>query len=170
MQEIYKAKNGGSVWVGDDADYEKIESKKDWRSCRMCKYGIGGHQQTLGYHERSAPKGRNYLSVEAPNRIAINIIDMEDPNMIPFECIKLALDYVVKKLEEGKKVLIACNSGHSRGPTTGLMFLRSIGDLPYHFVKSENIYKTLYPKYDPGQGMRQIARAHWTELQDMELK
>ena len=102
--------------------------------------------------------------------LSVNILDLEDPTMIPFACVKAALDFVRERLEAGDKVLIACNSGHSRGPTTGLMFLRSIGDLPYHFVKSENIYKTLYPKYDPGQGMRQIARAHWTELQDMELK
>lgn len=165
MEQIYD-----NVWVGDDTDYEKIESNKDWRSVRMCKYGPGGHQQTLGYSSLAAPKGKNYLSVEAGNRIAINIIDMEDPNMIPFECIKLGLDYAKKQLEDGKKVLFACNSGHSRGPSTGLAFLRSIGDMPHNFHKSETIYRTLYRKYDPGMGMRQQLRSHWAELQDLEIK
>jgi hypothetical protein len=169
MHEIYKVKNGGSVWVGDDNDYEKIKDKPDWKSARMCKYGPGGHQQTLGYHTRSAPTGKNYLSIETKNRIAINIIDMDDPNMIPFECITKALDYIKEQLDAGFNVLVACNSGHSRGPTTGLMFLRAIGDMPHHFVKSETIYKTLYPKFDPGMGMRQTARSHWAELQDMEI-
>ena len=164
MEQIYD-----NVWVGDDTDYEKIESNKDWRSVRMCKYGPGGHQQTLGYTTPGAPKGKNYLSVEAGNRIAINIIDMQDPNMIPFECIKLGLDYAKKQLEDGKKVLFACNSGHSRGPSTGLAFLRSIGDMPHNFHKSETIYHTLYRKYEPGMGMRQQLRSHWSELQDMEL-
>jgi hypothetical protein len=165
MEQIYD-----NVWVGDDTDYEKIESNKDWRSVRMCKYGPGGHQQTLGYSSLAAPKGKNYLSVEAGNRIAINIIDMQDPNFIPFECIKLGLDYAKKQLEDGKKVLFACNSGHSRGPSTGLAFLRSIGDMPHNFHKSETIYRTLYRKYDPGMGMRQQLRSHWAELQDLEIK
>jgi len=164
MQEIYD-----NVWVGDDSDYEKVKDKKDWRAVRMCKYGPGGHKETLGYDTPGAPKGKNYLSVEAPNRIAINILDMEDPNMIPWECITTALNYAKEKLDEGYKILIACNSGHSRGPTTGLMFLRAIGDMPHNFHMSERIYRTLYHKYDPGMGMRQVARSHWAELDRMEL-
>lgn len=170
MEEIYKAPNGAHVYVGDDLDYEKIRNNKDFKSCRMCKFGPGSHKETLGYTSNAAPKGKNYLSVEANNRIAINIIDMEDPNMIPFECIKLALDYAKKWLDRGKNILIACNSGHSRGPTTGLMFLRSIGDMPHHFVKSENIYRTLYRKYDPGAGMRQMARSNWSALENSEIE
>lgn len=165
MEEIYT-----HVWVGDDNDYLKIKDKSDWRAVRMCKYGPGGHQQTLGYHTLAAPKGKNYLSIEKDDHLAVNIIDMDDPNMIPFDCITIALDYIKRKLDEGKKVLIACNSGHSRGPSTGLAFLRSIGELPYHFVKAETIYKTLYPKYDPGLGIRQQLRSHWAELNDMEIK
>lgn len=164
MHEIYD-----NVYVGDDNDYEKIKNEKDWRSVRMCKYGPGGHKETLGYSTPGAPKGKNYLSVEVPNRIAINIIDMDDPNMIPWECITTALNYAKKELDAGYKILIACNSGHSRGPTTGLMFLRAIGDMPHNFVTSEKIYRTLYRKYDPGMGMRQVARSHWGELDRMEL-
>ena len=164
MEEIYN-----NVWVGDDTDYEKIKDKKDWKSVRMCKFGPGGHKETLGYETMGAPKGKNYLSVEAPNRIAINIIDMDDPNFIPWECITTALDYAKKQLDKGFKILIACNAGHSRGPTTGLCFLRAIGDMPHNFATSERIYRTLYKKYDPGMGMRQVARSHWSDLDRMEL-
>ena len=138
----------------------------------MCKFGPGGHKETLGYDSlMQRSKGKNYsLSVEAPKiSIAINILDMDDPNMIPWECIEIALKYAKEKLDAGFNVLIACNSGHSRGPTTGLMFLRAIGDMPHNFVSSERIYRTLYRKYDPGMGMRQIARSHWAELDRMEL-
>ncbi len=164
MEEIFT-----NVYVGDDLDYEKIKGKSEWVAARMCKYGPGGHQQTLGYTTLGAPKGKNYLSIEKDDHLAVNIIDMEDPNMIPFECITTALDYIKKKLDEGKKVLIACNSGHSRGPTTGLMFLRAINEMPHNFHISERIYRTLYPKYNPGMGMRQIARSHWADLDRMEL-
>lgn len=171
MEEIYKnPSNGCSVWVGDDNDYLKIKDNNKWRSCRMCKYGVDGHQQTLNYKTLAAPQGKNYLSVEAKNRIAINIIDMDDPHMIPWECITTALKYAKEKLDEGFNVLIACNSGHSRGPTTGLMFLRSIGDMPYHFIKAEKIYHTIYKRYDPGMGIRQIARSNWSILDSLYAK
>lgn len=170
MEPIYKSQFGGSLYVGDDSDYVKIANKSDWRSARMCKYGVGGHQQTLGYTSLSAPKGKNYLHKDADNRIAINILDLNDPNMIPFECIKYALDYIKEQLNNGHNVLLACNSGHSRGPSTGLAFLRSIGELPYNFHKAETIYKTLYPKYDPGMGIRQVLRTHWHDLENMEKK
>lgn len=169
MEEIYRAENGARIFVGNDFDYEKIENRKDFRSCRMCKYGPGGHQQTLGYHTLAAPQGKNYLSVKTDNRIAINIIDMEDPNFIPWDCILAALKYAKKEMDNGNNVLIACNSGHSRGPTTGLMFLRAIGQMPHNFVGSERIYRTLYRNYDPGMGMRQVARSHWADLDRMEL-
>ncbi len=165
MNEIYD-----NVWVGDDLDYEKIKDKPEWRAARMCKYGSGGHKETLGYDTKAAPKGKNYLSVEKGNHLAVNIIDMDDPNMIPFECITVALDYVKKQLDAGKKVLIACNSGHSRGPSTGLAFLRAIGDMPRNFHMAERVYKSLYPKYDPGLGIRQVIRSHWSELENMENK
>lgn len=170
MEEIYKAPNGAGVYVGGDKDYEKIKDDKTFKSCRMCKFGPGGHKDTLGYTTKAAPKGPNYLSVEAPNRIAINIVDYDDPNMIPWKCITDALDYAKKELDAGYNVLIACNSGESRGPSTGLMFLRSIGDMPHHFIKSENIYKTLYPKFSPAMGIRQVMRSHWSELDGSEVK
>ena len=169
MEEIYKAPNGARVFVGDDNDYDKIKDKQNFRSCRMCKYGPGGHQQTLDYHTLAAPKGKNYLLMETDNRIAINIIDMEDPNMIPWDCILAALKYAKKEMDDGKNILIACNSGHSRGPTTGLLFLRAIGQMPHNFHVSERIYRTIYRKYDPGMGMRQLARSHWSEANNMEL-
>lgn len=159
MEEIYS-----NLYVGDDLDYEKIADKKNWRSVRMCKYGPGGHQQTLDYHTLAAPAGKNYLFVEKPNRLAVNIIDMDDPNMIPDECILKAVSYAKEQLSKGFKVLICCNSGHSRGPSTGLATLRSLGDLPYHFNKAETIYRTLYPKYDPGIGMRQKLKDLWDKL------
>lgn len=165
MEQIYP-----NVFVGGDTDYEKIKDRPEWRTARMCKYGPGGHKETLGYETKGAPKDKNYLSKEADNRLAVNILDLNDPYMIPFECIELAIKYVKKQLKDGKKVLIACNQGHSRGPSTGLAFLRSIGDMPFNFQTAERIYKTLYPKYDPGMGIRQVLKSHWSELPNLEEK
>lgn len=163
MHEIYD-----NVYVGGDEDYLKIAPKEKWSALRCCKFGPGGHKDVLKYTTNAAPAGKNYLWVyKGNNHLALNLLDLDDPNMIPFNAIEEGLKFVKKRLDIGDKVLIACNSGHSRGPTTGLMFLRAIGDLPYHFIKSEHIYKTLYPQYSPGMGIRQVARSHWTELENL---
>lgn len=164
MQEIYKVKNGGSVWVGDDTDYEKIRDNPGFLACRVAKYGPGGHQQTLGYHSLSAPKNKNYLHVEQKDHLAVNILDLDDPSMIPIECIDVAVNYIRRKLALGKNILVACNQGKSRGPATAMAFLRTIGELPYNFAKSETVFKTLYPKCDLGMGIRQVLRSQWASL------
>jgi len=67
---------------------------------------------------------------------------------------------------QGKKILIHCNAGHSRGPTTALLFMRSIGELPQPFNRARKIFKVLYPPYDPGQGMLYTAHKMWNEVEN----
>jgi len=158
----------GDLYVGDDADYEKIKDRGDWRSLRCCKEGPGGHRDSLGYTTPGAPKDSpEYLAAMKRNRMALNMIDPDDPNLIPEAMVKEGLQYVQKKLAHGDKVLIACNAGHSRGPTTAMLYLRSIGELPSNFISSERVFRTLYPKYDPGLGVRQFARSHWDTFENL---
>lgn len=153
-----------NLYVGNDADFNRLKDEDGWAFLRCCKHGPGGHQQTLGYTTAAAPKGKTYLSVRRGNRVALNIIDVDDPNYFPLEMINTGLDFIQEQLEDGKKVLVACNHGHSRGPTMVLMFLRRIGEMPYSFIRSEMIYMTLCPSYNPAQGIRQAARELWAEL------
>lgn len=156
-----------NLYVGGDTDYEKVKDKSDWRELRCCKYGPGGHQQSLGYTTLGAPKGPDYLSVVKNSRMALNFIDVADPHLIPIEMVMTGLKYVDSQFRSGHKVLIACNAGHSRGPTTGLLYLRAIGELPGNFIHSERIYRTLYPLYDPGIGARQFAKQNWDTFKDV---
>ena len=167
MEEIYPR-----IYVGGDEDYLKVRGKEGWSWLRCAKYGPDGHKELLGYTTPGAPPGPNYLFFRKNKKLmALNLLDLPDPNMIPFKCIKTGLEFVKERLDSGDKTIICCNGGHSRGPTTGLMFLRSIGDMPHNFHMSERVYHTLYHKYDPGMGMRQVAREHWSELaNNMELE
>jgi hypothetical protein len=155
------------LYVGGDAAYEKVKDKEGWRSLRCCKYGPGGHQQSLGYTTLGAPKGPDYLFVVKKNRMALNFIDVADPHLIPVEMVMTGLKYIDSQLRSGHKVLIACNEGHSRGPTTGLLYLRATGNLPGNFIHSEQIYRTLYPEYSPGIGARQFAKQNWDKFKDV---
>lgn len=161
MENIYP-----HLFVGDDNDYEKIKDKPGWVALRCCKYGPGGHQQTLGYTTKSAPHGKNYLSVDALRRRALNYIDVSDPNFIPIPMIEKGLEFIDKRLLAGDNVLVACNAGHSRGPTTALLYLRAIGDLTGNFHFSERKFRALYDKYDPGIGTRQFAMTHWDTFEN----
>lgn len=151
------------LWTGDDADYGRIRGKAGWSCLRCCKDGPGSHRELLGYHTMGAPKGANYLWVRRGAVMALNLIDIDDPAFVSDAMIKHGMAFVAERYKAGDKVLIACNAGHSRGPTTTLLYLRSIGEMPHNFLRSEHIFKTLYRKYDPGTGMRQFARSHWDE-------
>ena len=164
MENIYTR-----LYVGGDGDYQRLAGKDGWSFLRCCKYGEGGHQQVLGYTTLAAPKGPHYLWVKAKggdHLLALNILDLDDPNFFDPQMIVTGLRFVKERLDAGDKVLIACNKGHSRGPTMALMFLRWIGEMPYHYVKAETIFRALYPQYDPGIGMRQYSREHWNDLTD----
>lgn len=149
------------LYVGNDQDYERIKDREGWGFCRCCKYGPGGHQQTLNYHTLAAPEGKDKYVIRRKNLLALNLLDLDDPNFIDKASIDSALSFIGEQLEEGRKVLVACNHGHSRGPTIALLYLRSVGEMPYSFVWAEKIYRVLYPEYDPAQGIRQFARMNW---------
>lgn len=160
----------GKLWVGGDTDYEKLKDKAGWSFLRCCKEGDGGHRDTLGYTTLGAPKGKNYLAAAKGHRMALNFIGPDDPHFIPNEMILRGLRYIDERLAAGDKVLVACNAGHSRGPTTALLYLRSIGELTGNFATSERIFRTLYPPYDPGIGVRQFAHTHWTYFENVLRK
>ena len=120
----------------------------------------------LRYTTMGAPKGDNYYHATRGKRMVLNLLDVDNPDFIPEQVIFPALNWINKHLKAGDKVLVHCNAGHSRGPSIGLMFLRTIGEMPGGFLTSEKVFRALYPKYDPGIGMRTFARTHWQELKD----
>jgi hypothetical protein len=76
------------------------------------------------------------------------------------------LEFIDKRLAAGDNVLVACNAGHSRGPTTAMLYLRAIGELTGNFHQSERLFRTLYHKYSPGIGTRTFASNNWDYFKD----
>ena len=162
MVEIIK-----QLYVGDDASYEKTKGQSGWSWLRCCKEGPGGHRQTLHYESLGAPRGKNYLWVRKGNLLALNLIDVEDPQMIPDEVLDTGVAFIKERMDAGDRVLVACNAGMSRGPTIAMLFLRTIGELDQPFNRARHIFKTLYPKYSPGHGMLFHAMNRWDELKGL---
>lgn len=159
-----------NLYVGGNTDYERLKDKPGWSFLRCCKEGPGGHRETVGYTTLGAPKGKDYLTATKGNRMALNFIDANDPNLIPQSMVRDGIKYIDQKLADGDKVLVACNAGHSRGPAMALLYLRAIGDLSGNFITSERRLRTLYPQYDPSLGMRTFSKQHWTSLENLLRK
>lgn len=153
-----------NLFVGDDKTYEKIEDKSGWSVLRCCKEGPDGHRQLLGYKTPGAPKGKDYLSVRHKNLLALNMLDIDDPNFFSDEMINHGLDFIEERIKAGDKVLVACNQGRSRGPSMALMYMRRVGELPVGYRNGYRIFKTLYPKYDPGLGIEHYVKSHYNNL------
>lgn len=158
MTEVYP-----NLLIGTNEDYEKVKDSKGWSWLRCCKYGPGGHQQLKGYHTLGAPKDKDYLTVRKGNLLALNLLDLHDPNYLSPNMIEIGLEFIQERLAAGDKVLVSDNQGKSRAPCIALLYLRSIGEMPYSLGMSERVFSALYPEYDPKQGLRQYLRWHWSD-------
>jgi hypothetical protein len=153
------------LYVGDQEAVSEA-SRRGYSILAACKDGSPDcHRAVLGYTTLGAPKDKDYYFVRGDAKhMALNLIDSEDPDMIPNEVIDAGLKFLKERYDAGDKVFSHCVAGHSRGPTMMLMFLRTIGEMPDSFLGSERKFRTLYPDYDPAKGMRSHARERWKTL------
>lgn len=151
------------LYVGSDEDVSEARKRGYARLC-ACKDGPDGHRSMLGYTTMGAPKDKDYLSARREDVMALNLIDVEDPELIPDETLDAGLKFIKEMQTKGRILLVHCNAGHSRSATIVMMYLRAMGELPDSFLRAEHIFRKLYTKYDPGVGMRAHARTRWREL------
>lgn len=151
------------LYVGGDRDVDKAR-KRGYSILSCAKAGPDSHKSMLGYLTNAAPLGPEYLFAQRGRHAAMNCIDVDDPALIPTTMLLQGLAFIHKERQAGWKVLVHCNAGHSRGPTTTLMYLRAIGEMPYSFARAYTIFKTLYPPYSPADGMKAKARELWEFL------
>ena len=151
MTEVHK-----NLFVGDDADYQKVKDNDSWWIIRAAKEGAGGHRDTLGYKERSAPKGDDYLFVERPRKLILNLVDSPNEAMIPSSIVDKAIEYAHKHLAENKKVLVCCNRGESRAPSLAILIMHRLGQLPAS--RAINLFRKIYPNYAPSAGFKNYIR------------
>ena len=163
MEQVIKG-----LYVGSDADVPEAK-KRGYARLTCAKDGPDGHREMLGYTTLGAPKDKNYLFVRKGEHAAMNLIDVEDPEFIADAMLDKGLDFIDEMMKAGKKILVHCNAGMSRGPTTTMMYLRTIGELDQPFNRAKHIFKTIYPKYDPGHGMEYKARERWDSLKGINV-
>ena len=161
MIEVYP-----NLFIGSQEDYENnVKFKFGWYVVHACKEPY--HRQLLGYAGRGAPKGHpEYLFAKRGNRLFLNFVDVDDPTYVAKEIIDAAMKFISKGLHAGKKVLVHCNQGESRGPSIGLLYLAAYTDvLPKTSLKdAERSFVKIYPLYAPKRGIREFLRENWRKF------
>lgn len=152
------------LFIGNALDYEDgIAHMEGWSVVHACKEPY--HRQFVGYETRSAPQDDpEYLWAVRGNRLALNLIDGENPAFVPKEAIDYALEFTNNKLSLGKNVLIHCNQGLSRGPSIGFLYLaKYTEELSERFMSALGAFTLMYPSYNPGQGIYEFVKMRWPE-------
>jgi hypothetical protein len=167
MIEIYP-----NVWVGDQnatiLSYNEDPFENEWYVLHCCKEPY--HRQFVGYISRGAPKDHpEYLFARRGNRMALNMVDAPKPEFFSPDMIKAGLDFLEEGYKAGKKLLIHCNQGESRGPSVAMLFVyRRIlhnedAVLSHTFEEAEAEMRQIYPAYNPGEGIRAHLQQCWGE-------
>lgn len=169
MVEIYP-----NVFVGNDDDFYNLKKEHipgreidqpvdDWFVLHAAKEPH--HRQFLGYVGRGAPKDSpEYLFARRGNRMALNMVDAKSPEFFSKEMITAGLDFLEEGYKAGKKLLINCNQGESRGPSLAMLFVfKRILKNNATFEEAEAEMKKVYPAYNPGEGIRGHLMQFWSE-------
>jgi predicted protein tyrosine phosphatase len=159
MTEIFP-----NLFVGHQGDFEcQVDGREGWAVVHACKEPY--HRKLLGYTTKGAPKGPEYLVAVRGDRLYLNLVDVPDPRYIHEELVEKAIAFIHEKLASGKKVLVHCNQGESRGPGIALLYLlRHTPALPKtSLADALGAFQRMYPAFHPGAGIAGYIAAHWND-------
>lgn len=153
-----------NLYVGDGADVEDLlasEEAGDWYVVHAAK--LPWHKVFVGYEGRGAPKDSpEYYTARRGNRLALNLIDVENVDWMPPPIFDAALSFISEGLHNGRNVFVHCNQGGSRAPAIALLWLHMNQDawrIP--FDEAEARFREIYPAYAPAGGPREYVRRAW---------
>lgn len=160
----------GRLYVGNQLHYEKQvkgsgdQPKDGWAVVHACKEPY--HREALGYAAHAGPKNHpEYLVARRDRRLCLNMVDAPKPEFFREEMIEPALAFIREHLVmAGRKVLVHCNQGGSRGPSVALLYLKRHTPMfdGMSFEEAEDVFRAAYPSYLPNnQGIRGYAEQHW---------
>lgn len=152
-----------NLFVGNGQDYDSLKNDMAWSFVQAAKEPW--HRNALGYAGRAAPKDhKEYLIVQRENRLILNMVDADVPDYFSPELFIAACRFIERELAKGKKVLVHCNQGESRGPAVALVFLAGIGEFgncDYKGAKAQ--FEKLYP-FKPKNGVDKFLEKSWETL------
>jgi len=151
------------LYVGNQLDERQVRDKEGWAILHACKEPF--HREAVGYTGRSlADKDHpEYLLARRGDRLCLNMIDAPKPEFFRDEMIETALRFVHEQIEAKRKTLVHCNQGGSRAPSLALFYLRRHSERfeALSFEDAEDVFRAIYPAYQPANGIRAYVEQHW---------
>lgn len=151
-----------NLYVGSQDDYDhQVAQLPGWAVVHACKEPY--HRQALGYRGRGASATHpEYLLARRGDRLILNMVDVDNPAYFAPAMIDAALDFMAEMLATGKKVLVHCNQGESRGPGVALLYLLHTRILTAATLEEAEVkFRALYPAYAPKPGIRGYIAQNW---------
>lgn len=157
MIEVYN-----KIYVGNEQDAKKLLFNSDWVVLHCCKNPF--HCDMVGYRGNLNKNHPNYPYIVKGNRMALNLVDIEyyDSSWHEFyiNMFANAFDFIDNQLSAGKRILIHCNKGESRGPSVALLYMGYQGYYQ-EFDKAVEDFRKKYPLYNPKSGIYENIKACW---------
>lgn len=161
MKEVYK-----NLFVGDMNDCES--NFKEGNPTAIVHATKTCHRWGAGYQGTLKPDHPNYLIKEAEQNLYLNMVDMERELMAKFTnpIMKAAFIFIDKHLKAGRKVLVHCDKGGSRGPSVAMLYLAKINGWP-NYADAKSCFADLYPEYHPGTGIELYMKKNFTDIMNL---
>jgi hypothetical protein len=123
------------------------------------------HQNAVGYRGSLPSNDPNYLWLQRPQDLYLNLIDPPVP-LFKIESFRCFLTFATTQYRDGATLLIHCNQGESRAPSLALLFLaKRLRAIPSgSFLEAKEAFSMLYPAYSPGKGIEQFLTKQWSEI------
>lgn len=146
-----------NLYVGDLSDCEQVKGLSYWSIVHACKHPC-----------YTQSRAKEYIIHVEPQNLYLNMID--HPTNMPAKFVtpmfRRAFDFIYDELNQGSRVLIHCNGGHSRAPSIALACLAQAAVVPNETYAEARLAPAFldYNKYTPAGGLRKYLTNEWEAL------
>lgn len=154
------------IYVGSNDDLAEIAGDDSWAIVHACKTS---HKAELGYEKSLPSTDPNYLvfrPIDKPE-IFLNLVDMKNEFMPMYTdpIMRAAFEFIDFHVSMGKKILIHCDQGNSRGPSIAMAYLAQKGEFNNAgYADTAAAFKEKYPSFEPGDGIKAYMMNHWHRI------
>jgi hypothetical protein len=157
------------IFVGNQDDFYSLRDKKNWVVLHCCKEPF--HVDFVGYRgQRSLPPNHpDYAYKIIGQEMALNLVDMNtfDGKYLDFDqaMFEKAFDFLDRYRSTGKRILIHCNQGESRGPCIGMLYAAKLGVFGYvDFDTTYSLFSLKYPGFNPKKNIYLTVKNLWNQF------
>lgn len=126
------------------------------------------HVDAVGYKGNLDKKHPNYLILQKPGNLYLNMIDPKFKLDAAFTnpIFEASIRFIAEAIMNDKEVLVRCNKGMSRSPSLVMTFMARAGminNISFEIAKKQFIAE-FYEDYEPGLGISLYLEENWIKL------